>query len=846
MGERKRLFLSNVPILSSLFRPLGVAQVALVDMAVANGASSQAILSALTPLHYTNGATIVRQGDSDSDIYFVESGTVQITRTKIKKQTKDDVQLSTRTEFEYFGEYAFAYMLTGQRTANAVAVGEVRCYSMSLDSCLQHLTSVRDLMRYRLQMRENGVLDNLNVFSALTPLQRGRMLGLSTLRAYEDGATVCKYGEIDDQYFVLVEVMPRAHVVLTGQAKICVRPNGVEVELLRKEAFQGFGEMGLFGKPRTADVIAVGSIVCIVMNRDSFIKAQSGGALESDAATLVTTVSHEWDVLKRLEAMHSNPRVVHHLERLVKRFQAVQTNKFAGKTLYTDLYRRVFANPKLALDFAPISNKIDWFDALQARKVIRFEAKRILATEPTKERPVDELAFLGRLAETSSLLDKFRVEGSTRRDGKFYMASQLARLMEFMTVKREQYIFKQNAVEGKAYIVLSGDVHVVFEDGGTSSHIVATLTGGDSFGELTLVTNMPRSASAVAATDVELILIQRRHFARFLHARPGFRIRHYLIERADFLHSLFPRADPKACIRVAFDMVEATYHAQHVFLRHGHHASTFCVVQEGLVGVFKPAPARGLVHVGNLGPQQYFGSSVFATAAVEDATFMATTAVTVLELSDAKARRMDTHMIDAATKALAARAQWEAAAAARADPALLYDPHTPWAFLGDDRTQLQLQVDRAEDARNTSCTRIVRDAKAPEARPAAPVRRPPLWSEPAFPLPTHEKGAKALLGSFLTKKLQSYQMVTAVVPEAVLVGPLQAAVHTEGPASLVHSVSHHHHRRGSSSWAPAADKPLPEPEDDVDWSAADWNWDVGADCDSMWKLDCVHEDNLYL
>ena len=94
-----------------------------------------------------------------------------------------------------------------QRTANAIAVGDVKCFAMSLHHCNLYLGAVRDLMRYRLQMRENGVLDNLNVFSALTLTQRGRMLGLSTLRAYENGAYVCKLGEIDDQYFVLVEVV---------------------------------------------------------------------------------------------------------------------------------------------------------------------------------------------------------------------------------------------------------------------------------------------------------------------------------------------------------------------------------------------------------------------------------------------------------------------------------------------------------------------------------------------------------------------------------------------------------------------------------------------------------------
>ena len=75
-----------------------------VAMAIASGTLSTQLMDALTPLHFDNGVFIVRQGENDTDIYFVESGTVQITRARLKKLNKDDQQqVSTRTEFEYFG-----------------------------------------------------------------------------------------------------------------------------------------------------------------------------------------------------------------------------------------------------------------------------------------------------------------------------------------------------------------------------------------------------------------------------------------------------------------------------------------------------------------------------------------------------------------------------------------------------------------------------------------------------------------------------------------------------------------------------------------------------------------------
>ncbi|OQS00590.1 kinase [Thraustotheca clavata] len=837
LNERKRTLLSNVPILS---------------MVVATGIPVQDIMDALQPLRYAGNDYILRQGGNDTDLFFVESGTVHITRLKLKKSTKEEQQVSSRCEYEYFGEYAFAFSQNSSRTANAVAIGEAHCFSMSLENCNKLLFSVKELMRFRSLMRENGVLDNLNVFSALTPAQRGRMLGLSTLKAYADGAFICKHGEMDDQYFVIVE----------GQAKICVKSNGIDVELVRKEPFQGFGEMGLFGKPRTADVIAVGPIQCIIMNRESFVKAQmaNGSSIDTEAHKIISnTVSSEFEMIKRIETMHSNPKVVGCILRLVRKFKHIQAQKFAGKTMYSDFYRRVFNNPKLALDFASISNRIDWFDATSSLKFIRYEAKRILSTEPNKEkdRTPDQLAFIGRLCEMTSLLEKFSVDSTTpsrTNDNRFYMAVQLARLMEFVVVKKGKYIFKQNAIEGKAYMVLSGSVNVVYEDNSTiadplNSHIVATLTGGDSFGELTLVTNMPRSASAIAATDTELILIQRRHFAKFLAARPGFKIRHYIIERADFLMQIgsFAISDQKSCIRVAYDMIEIQYCAQHIFTKQGQHANAFYVIKEGQVGVYRTADniGFGLVLVASLGPQQGFGMSAFQANELEDTTFMAITTVIVLELADTRARRMDLHIIEATRRELRQRREWEQSVSTRAKTALVYKENAPWTLMGDDKPGLFHQVAALEDARNTSCTRIIRAMTDSEVLP--PERRvrqvDERWKGPTFSLPTKEKWSKLLLGSFLTKKLQSFQMLNAVMP----MGPSNTITIPQlpkenPPASLLPPLD-----KPQSSGPTMEKTPTVEtPEDSVDiveWAVEDC---VDDDCSNMWKFERVHEHNLYL
>ncbi|ETV94275.1 hypothetical protein H310_11939 [Aphanomyces invadans] len=802
LEERKKSLIANVPILS---------------MVVSNGVKEADVMEGLVPMKFSANEPIITKGDTDTRLYFIESGRVIISKAvRIKKY--DDGATSSREEYEYFGEYPFAMHGEAQRTANVVAEGDVRCFSMELSACNALLSSVQLLLHYRFLMREHGVLDNLNVFSALNPKQRGRMLDLTMLKEYADGDYICKQGDCDDQYFVIVE----------GTAKICIKNNGVDVELVRKVPFQGFGEMGLFGKARTADVIAVSEVTCIVINRESFVKAQNF-VLDGDAESIAATnLSNEWELMRQVETLHENPHVVAYLTRFIRRFKRSHNAKFMGKTLYTDLFRRVFHNPKLALEFPSISNKIDWFDATSAMKLIRYEAKRLMTSrDPSKADTMavlhtEDLAFLGRLTDTSSLLDKFRVaDAPNTPEQKYAMATQLAKIMEFVSFKAGKHIFKQNVVEGKAYVVLSGVVNIVLEDFGATTgtvgrssappNIIASLSAGDSFGEMSLVTNMARSASAIAGTDAELILIERRNFARFFASRPGFKIRHYIIDRADFLAriSFFAKYDHKSCIRLAYDMNEVKFNGRHIFVSEGQHASAFVIIKEGQVGVYKsistivnptqPEKTDSGANVGTestnnscmlvayLGPGECIGLSTLQPAAVESATFVAMTPIVALELADSKVRRLETSVQDLIRKALGSRGQYEARTAmdmASKGTMLLCKPAAPWCSVGDDKSRLQHHIDEREARNNsTSCTRImsILDESKNHWHEGAENDRgnPGFLNEeevrdgalPVHELPQPTNNRVLLLGSFLSKAMNSLHKSSGIVSVAVSPAP---------------------------------------------------------------------------
>ena len=78
-----------------------------------------------------------------------------------------------------------------------------------------------------------------------------------------------------------------------------------------------------------------------------------------------------------------------------------------------------------------------------------------------------------------------------------------------------QVIFEQGQPGTELYLVVSGDVDIV-KDG----HTIVTLGPGSNFGEMSMLDEPNRSASAVAASDSELMVIPRAAFFAMLKGNP--------------------------------------------------------------------------------------------------------------------------------------------------------------------------------------------------------------------------------------------------------------------------------------------------------------------------------------
>jgi len=80
---------------------------------------------------------------------------------------------------------------------------------------------------------------------------------------------------------------------------------------------------------------------------------------------------------------------------------------------------------------------------------------------------------------------------------------------ERKSIKAGDIVFEEGEVGEVAYLIVSGGVEI-FRTSGNSERVLATLGRGEIIGEMSLIDNQPRVASARALEDTEISIISRR------------------------------------------------------------------------------------------------------------------------------------------------------------------------------------------------------------------------------------------------------------------------------------------------------------------------------------------------
>ncbi len=130
-----------------------------------------------------------------------------------------------------------------------------------------------------------------------------------------------------------------------------------------------------------------------------------------------------------------------------------------------------------------------------------------MAVEATISKPVDKRALL--------------TNHPMFRDLPAKAIEQIASYMTRRKFPRGKRIFAKGDPGSGLMGVLSGAVRISTESAAGKEIVLNVIRPGEIFGEIALLDGHPRTADAVAMTDCELIVIDRREFISFLRNEPN-------------------------------------------------------------------------------------------------------------------------------------------------------------------------------------------------------------------------------------------------------------------------------------------------------------------------------------
>ncbi|MBR0799226.1 cyclic nucleotide-binding domain-containing protein [Bradyrhizobium jicamae] len=92
--------------------------------------------------------------------------------------------------------------------------------------------------------------------------------------------------------------------------------------------------------------------------------------------------------------------------------------------------------------------------------------------------------------------------------------------VETRSVRAGDVIFREGAPANELFVIKSGHVRIQ-----VGNKAIAELSADNIFGEMALIDSEPRSATAIAVTDVELVPISEKQFLFLVSQTPYFALK---------------------------------------------------------------------------------------------------------------------------------------------------------------------------------------------------------------------------------------------------------------------------------------------------------------------------------
>ena len=156
---------------------------------------------------------------------------------------------------------------------------------------------------------------------------------------------------------------------------------------------------------------------------------------------------------------------------------------------------------------------IIWYALHRQGMELPFPSLNVNMTEMNEDRAQRKLdEDYARRVDALSRVDVFRALDAQKID-------QLARRLRRAIFGPGEVVLHQGDPGDSLYVVQSGQVAVRIEVHGRQRE-VATLTAGQFFGEMSLMTGESRAATVVAKTDVECYIVEKESFQEILETQP--------------------------------------------------------------------------------------------------------------------------------------------------------------------------------------------------------------------------------------------------------------------------------------------------------------------------------------
>ena len=212
-------------------------------------------------------------------------------------------------------------------------------------------------------------------------------------------------------------------------------------------------------------------------------------------------------------------------------------------------------------------------------ELIRERFEKLLKID-SAQRNEDNLFELMRLTSQFKIFETIKMS---------HMHKEICKFIFIKSFDRGEIIFKQGDDGDAYYYVLRGGVDLYMYDvdqidGKTKLKLLAVILAGGGFGELALLYDCPRTATAVANTISDLIVFKKKLYNKFvkdLHEKE-------LFDLIQFYYSIpIFKDEPLANIlKYCLRSQKKTINSYEIFLRYGEFINDFCFVKCGSIKAF--------------------------------------------------------------------------------------------------------------------------------------------------------------------------------------------------------------------------------------------------------------------